>query len=76
MILFIPDLGEGWNVARLNDQEEYDFVRLAQRGLSYDRNYFIAGSCAGCPFVANQNFDFSQYSADSGSSYFSIYLNM
>ena len=61
MSLCILDLGEGWDVARLNDKAEYDFIRQAQRGSSYDRNFFIAGRCVGNSCSPGASFDFSNY---------------
>ena len=61
MSLCILDLGEGWDVARLNDKTEYDFIRQAQRGSSYDRNFFISGQCVGNSCSNGASFDFSNY---------------
>ena len=78
ILLHISDLGEGWNVARLNDKAEYDFIRQAQRGWSHDRNYFIYGLCVGSPSClpgsGNRPFDFSNYAANSSENLILIHL--
>ena len=74
LFIIIVDLGEGLGIARLNDQEEYDFIRQAQRGWSHDRNYWIAGryvNGSNC-LTRGSTFNFSDYSADISKS--NIYL--
>ena len=44
MSLCLTELGEGWEPAVLESQEEHDFVRQAQESLSNHQAYFIGGS--------------------------------
>ena len=44
MSLCLTELGERWEPAVLESQEEHDFVRQAQKGLSDLQAYFIGGS--------------------------------
>ena len=44
MSLCLTELGVGWGPAVLESQEEHDFVRQAQKGLSDLQAYFIGGS--------------------------------
>ena len=46
LCIWLQGLGGGWIPVRLTDQEELNFIRVAQRGLSDDRSYWIGGSTA------------------------------
>ena len=38
------ELGDGWSSAILDNQREYDFVKVAQKGVINNRSYWIGGS--------------------------------
>ena len=52
-----------WEPAVLNNQTELDFIRIAQKGLSHDRSYWIGGSTNSEPWsIIDLN---DQYNIDS-----------
>ena len=59
---FFSDLGDGWNVALLETEEEYYFISVNDNSLEGDTRYFIGG-------LLNDEF-FYQYPDDYG---FEIY---
>ena len=42
--LFMFELGDGWRAAILDNQREYDFVKVAQKGVVNNKSYWIGGS--------------------------------
>ena len=41
---YILDLGDGWDVAVVDTEEEHDFIGASHRFLRGDKKYFIGGS--------------------------------
>ena len=41
------ELGDGWAPAVLDNEQEYEFIKVAQRGLSDRSTYWIGGSTDG-----------------------------
>ena len=63
--VFIIGLGNGWNVARINDNIEYLFVNQAHLADYYRRSYFVGGTTASPDnddIRLNQTFGFSDNS--------------
>ena len=44
LLLHISELGEGWQPAMLESQEEHDFIRLGHQQLMDRQDFFIGGS--------------------------------
>ena len=44
LILYCSELGDGWAPTVLETEEEHDFIKQSQKGLSDAGNYFIGGS--------------------------------
>ena len=60
----MPGLGHGWAPAVLDTEEEHDFVKEAQKGVTHLRSYWIGGTT---DVERPEHFDFSAYeSNDSG----------
>ena len=60
-ILFISGLGHGWAPAVLNTEEELDFVKEAQKGVTHTRSYWIGGSTN---VERPENFGYSSYESN------------
>ena len=44
LVLYLSDLGDGWDVAFIETKDEYYFISLNHDSLVGDRQYFIGGS--------------------------------
>ena len=42
--MYTLEIGDGWARSLLETEQEYEFVKVAQRGLADDRSYWIGGS--------------------------------
>ena len=42
--IFSSEIGDGWGPAKLNSQQEHDFIREGQKTFSSSRDYWIGGS--------------------------------
>ena len=42
--IFPSEIGYGWGPAKLNSQQEHDFIREGQKTFSSSRDYWIGGS--------------------------------
>ena len=58
----ILDLGEGWDIAFLETEEEHDFVIEGQRETSGEGVYVIGGTPSHVPSDVNQGILYSDYS--------------
>ena len=66
--MYFAEIGEGWKVAVIETQEEYDFIREGQKGFSSSVPYWIGGST---DVLINNTFDYYDYIAN-GTGSFSI----
>ena len=44
VLFHISECGDGWGPAVLETEVEHDFIRLSQKGLTNEDDYFIGGS--------------------------------
>ena len=58
-------IGNGWKIAVLDTQEEYDFIREGQRSFSSSVPYWIGGSANA---TLNEFFNYTDYIASSANS--------
>ena len=72
-MFIISEIGQGWNPAALNTEEEYDFLKLGQKMIRNSDPYWIKGSTTSW---IGRKFNFSDYNAnDSGKVYNILHIS-
>ena len=70
---YILHLGDGWDVAVVDTEEEHDFIGASHKFLRVDKKYFIAGSVNSefkQNFQGTRRVDYANYSPRPGSNFF------
>ena len=70
--MFHLELGNGWKLAVLDSQEEYEFIRQGQRSFNNSVPYWIDGSANA---TLNEFFNYIDYIADNSGSCDNEYFN-